>query len=421
MGDMVLTTPHSEGARWRMPGVEWGARVAQKAAQRAESIVRNRQVVTLKPMQAPRGRALVSYLIEPFLVDWDRLPLNDPMRWHSNAWECREIAATFLERGFVVDVINFTNTHHRPNVSYDVMMDTRHNLERLAGASSKNGVRIFHVDVANTVFQNLAENQRLLDLQARRGVTLKTRRAEPPNRGMEVATCATVLGNKFTLDSFAYAGKPMYPIPLSSPLDTPTPTQKNFDAVRRNFIWIGSSGLVRKGLDVVLEAFAQMPEFNLYVCGAIGRMGAKSRTGAQLAIEEDFEREYYRELYQTPNIHTVGWMDTASAKFAAIAEKCVGMAYASSCEGQCGGVITCMHWGLIPVISYESGVDVDDHGFLFDSCSVEDIKKKLQEVAALSTDELRDRAHKTWTYARTHHTRDNFGKVYRETVDRILA
>jgi hypothetical protein len=79
-----------------------------------------------------------------------------------------------------------------------------------------------------------------------------------------------------------------------------------------------------------------------------------------------------------------------------------------------------MHSALIPVISYESGIDVDDFGFLFDSCSVADIRRELQEVASLPATVLRTRAWRTWEYARTHHTRENFARVYRETIEEIL-
>jgi glycosyltransferase involved in cell wall biosynthesis len=404
-----------------LPSVNKLKKAAEKFVKRTEIYFRDSRVVTLRPQGTTRGRVLLSYLLDPFVVDWDRLAPNDPIRWHSNAWECREIAQTFLDKGFIVDATNFTNHVFDPRSSYDVLIDTRRNIERLGGSVGESCLKIFHVDTANTVFGNMAEYRRLLGIQERRGVTLQPRRIDTPNRGMELADVATVLGNKFTMETFSFTKTPMHRIPLSSPLDVPFPARKNFDQVRRSFVWIGSSGLVRKGLDVILEAFAQMPNFDLYVCGSIGKRAGKSRMGAWFDIEEDFEAAYYRELYETPNIHTLGWIDTNSAAFADIADRCVGMAYASCAEGQCGGVITCMHWGLIPVISYESGVDVDDHGFLFDSCSIEDIKRKVQQVAALPATELEDRARATWRYARAHHTRQNFARVYRETVSRIMA
>jgi glycosyltransferase involved in cell wall biosynthesis len=394
--------------------------IGKKVANRLQRELRNRRKVTLRPPGDARGRVLLSYLIEPFLVDWEALPPTDPVRWHSNAWECRAIAQTFLDLGFAVDAISEANRSFQPTSHYAAFIDQRHNMQRLAPYVGDTCVKIFHVDCANTVFQNAAENARLLALQERRGVTLLARRAEVPNRGMETADCATVLGNRFTMDTFRYANKPMFPVPLSSSLDIPWPLDKDFEACRRRFVWIGSRGLVRKGLDIVLEAFAQLPEFELFVCGAIGSLGARSREGAELTLESDFEAEYRRELYELPNIHTLGWMDTASAKFAALAKQCLGMAYASCCEGQCGGVISCMHAGLIPVVSYESGVDMHDFGFLFDSCSVADVKRKLQEVASLPASELETRARKTWEYARRVHTRQNFSRVYRDTVEAIL-
>jgi glycosyltransferase involved in cell wall biosynthesis len=394
--------------------------LGRKVARRLQTEWRDRRRVTLRPSGGSRGRVLLSYLIEPFLVDWSKLPPTDPIHWHSNAWECRDIAQTFLELGYTVDAISGTNRAFKPLSDYAAFIDTRHNMERLAPRVGADCLKIFHVDCANTVFQNMAEHQRLLGIQERRGATLLARRLELPNRGIEVADCATVLGNRFTLDTFRYAHKPMFPIPLSSNLDIRWPEGKDFDACRRKFLWIGSRGLVRKGLDIILEAFAELPDFELFVCGAIGSVGARSREGAELVLERDFENEYRRELYELPNIHTLGWMDTRSAEFEALARQCLGMAYASCCEGQCGGVISCMHAGLIPVISYESGVDVHDHGFLFDSCSVADVKRKLLEVAGLPAGELEARARRTWEYARRVHTRENFSRVFRQTVQALL-
>lgn len=405
---------------WKLPVIDWAARMAPKAVRKASRFVRDHQMVTLRPAGTPQGRLLLSYLIDPFLVDWDHLAPNDAMRWHSNAWECREMARAFLERGFAVDVMNLTNMHSYPEKTYDALIDTRHNLERLADRVSPRGLKIFHVDSANAVVRNIAENERILGIQMRRGVTLDTQRQEIPNRGMDIADCATVIGNRYTMGTFDYAHKPMYPVPISSPIEAPEPN-KDFNQVRRSFLWLGTRGLVLKGLDLVLEAFAQMPDVDLYVCGPVGRTRGGSRVGAELTIEQDFEKAYHRELYETPNIHMVGWVDTASAEFGAIAQRCAGMVFAAASEGQNGGVISCMHWGLIPVISYEAGVDVNDYGFLFDSCSVEDIKRKVQEVAALPADDLETRARNAWRHARTHHTRENFAKVYRETVGEILS
>ena len=142
----------------------------------------------------------------------------------------------------------------------------------------------------------------------------------------------------------------MWPVPISQPLLYAFPERKDFAAARRSFLWFGSGGLLHKGLDRVLEVFASLPEFQLTVLGPIER-------------EPEFERAFHRELYQTPNIHTHGWIDVASPEFLAVARRHLALVYPSCSEGQNGGAVTCMHAGLIPVLSRESGVDLDpDYG-----------------------------------------------------------
>jgi glycosyltransferase involved in cell wall biosynthesis len=173
-------------------------------------------------------------------------------------------------------------------------------------------------------------------------------------------------------------------------------------------MWLGSGGLVRKGLDLALEAFAGMPDFHLTVCGPVSN-------------EEDFERAYKTELYDLANIHTVGWVDLGSPKFLDLMRHCVALVYPSSCEGQCGGVITALAGSLIPIISYESGVDVHDFGTILSTCSVREIREAVIEIAGRSAHELERMARKAWEYARDNHSRDSFATTWRRVLRTILA
>ena len=60
-------------------------------------------------------------------------------------------------------------------------------------------MKIMHLDTAHILFHNAAEANRLLQLQGRRGVTLKVRRFEMPNLGIEHADYATATGNDFVV------------------------------------------------------------------------------------------------------------------------------------------------------------------------------------------------------------------------------
>ncbi|MDZ8104589.1 MAG: glycosyltransferase [Nostoc sp. DedQUE12a] len=361
------------------------------------------QVVSLKPKQSSKGNVLLSYRIEPFLLKPGQPMPND----HTWYWEVWQIAQTFLDMRYNVDVIQFHNDKFVPQKDYAFFIDIRHRMEALAPKLNKDCIKIFHVDIANMVFRNAAECNRLLELQQRRGITLTPQRFEMPNLGIEYADCATVLGNNFTVGTFQYANKPMYRIPISTPIVYPYPEQKDFAAVRKNFLWFGGSALVLKGLDLVLDAFAQMPEYHLTVCGPISN-------------DKKFEKAFYKELYETPNIHTYGWIDVSSPEFTKVTNNCLGLVYPSVSEGQSGAVISCLHAGLVPILSYESGVDVHDFGVIFDNLSLEEIKGKVRSISNLPVEDLKVMSQKAWEYARANHTREKFAQAYKNAVEQML-
>ena len=361
------------------------------------------EVVSLKPQNACHGNVLLSYIIEPFLLK-DGEPVSNA---HTHDWESLQIAKTFLDLGYAVDVIDYRNNIFIPKKDYSFFVAARTNFQRIAQLLNENCVKIVHLDTAHWLFNNSAVYRRCLDLQQRWGVTLKSFKWVEPNWAIECADYATVLGNEFTVSTYSYAQKTI--IPLSVPAVTvyPWAKDKNYGDCRNHFLWFGSSGLVHKGLDLVLETFAKMPDYHLYVCGPIQE-------------EKDFEKAYYEELYQTPNIHTVGWVDISSSEFVEITNKCIGLIYPSCSEGQSGAVVTCLQAGLIPILSYESGVDVDTFGVILEDCSIDEIKISVQKVSNLPAEELKRMSRKAWEYARANHTRESFAKEYRRVVDKIM-
>lgn len=159
---------------------------------------------------------------------------------------------------------------------------------------------------------------------------------------------------------------------LSQQVLYPWLEDKDFDNCRKNFLWFGSGGLVHKGLDLVLEGFVQKPDFHLTICRPISQ-------------EEDFVKAFYKELYQKSNAHTIRWIDVSSQKFRNILNSCVGIVYPSCSEGGGGSVINCMHAGLIPIVSYEASVEVqEDYGVIFKDSLLEEIKPEVQIISLLS-------------------------------------
>ena len=98
--------------------------------------------------------------------------------------------------------------------------------------------------------------------ETRRGIQLHPQRQVAPSRGIEYADCATILGGTFTQGTFAFAKKPIIRYRSQQRFKFPAP-EKDFDKIRKNFLWLGSTGMVHKGLDLVLEVFSQLPGLSI--------------------------------------------------------------------------------------------------------------------------------------------------------------
>ena len=364
------------------------------------------KVVSLESKNGFQGNMFLSYLNKPFLsTGGDSFPNG-----HTAYWECWQIANTFLNLGYNVDVIDRLNHNFTPLKKYDIFVGHRHRFERFSEFLGEDCLKIAHLDVAHWLFNNCATSKRALDMQQRRGVTVSqsSQRIIEHNMAIEYAEYATVLGNEFTINTYKYAKKPIYRVPISTCDMYPWPEKKDFDICRKNYLWFGSEGMVHKGLDLVLDAFKDMPEYNLTICGPVEK-------------EIFFVKAYYKELYQSKNINTIGWIDTSSVQFVNILNNCIGLIYPSCAEGGGGSVITCMHGGLIPIVSYESSVDVEDeYGIILKDSSVEEIKTSIKYISNLPAGQLKGMAQKSWEFARKYHTRDRFSIEYRKTIETIL-
>lgn len=314
------------------------------------------------------------------------------------------MAQTYREAGYVVDAIHWSHKDFYPKKDYIAYVDIRRNFARFAPRFGPQCLKILHLDTAHHAYHNAAQLRRLEELKQRRGIILPPYKMIETNQSIEQADCATVLGNEFTMGTFRFAGKPLHRIPISAPLLYPFPENKDWNSCRKTFLWFGSDGFVHKGLDLVLEAFSQMKDFKLIVCGPLEK-------------EPKFCRAFHQELYRTPNITVAGWVDVNSPRFIEIANRCAGLVYPSCSEGGGGCVINCMHAGLIPIASYESSVDITpDYGIVLPDCSVETIKAQVQQLAELAPLKLHDMAMAAWQYVRMHHTRDHFRAAYQDFV-----
>lgn len=346
-----------------------------------------------------RGTVALSYLREPFL---DRP--KSAARGHTNWQECQAMAMAWRDRGYRVEIVDYRDRKYEPPKDTAVAIDIHSNLERWSPFLPPDCRKVLHATGAHWVAQNAAEYKRLEALRIRRAQALFPRRQVVPSRAGECADAITVLGNQFTLNTWTFAQKPVRRIPISSAVPCVWPEGREMEKARKRFLWLGSFGMVHKGLDLVLEAFASMPDLHLTVCGRPEK-------------EADFFEAYKKELTGLPNIHLAGWVDQASAEFARICQTHVGIVYPSCSEGGGGAVIHAMAGGLLPIATVEASVDLGDFGESISTPDPEGVAAAVRRVSESSPAFLEQRARQGWEHVQRHHSLETFCRSYASFVD----
>lgn len=360
-------------------------------------------MVTLEPQQASIGRVLMSTGVGVY----ERIRNGEGFpTYHASGWENWQQSQTFLNLGYTVDVIDFTNKRFVPNRRYDIVLDVLSNLGRFAPGLKDDCIKIFHPHWQHWLKHNSVIYRRTHEILQTTGVALRPRPLLNPNDSVERCDVITQMGNAVASGTYDFAGKPSFPVRHSSNLLTEW-SPRDFAKARLRFLWLGGKGLVCKGLDLVLRAFARMPDLELKICGRI-------------SMEPDFEAVYAKLLYDTPNIETLGLVDVMSQEFSELAQSCVAIVNPSVSELCCGSVLDGIQLGLIPIASADTGVNLGEFGVRLDNTE-ESVIEAVRFVADSSESLLEDRSRQAWKYARAHHTREAYRDDFKVAIDKILS
>jgi glycosyltransferase involved in cell wall biosynthesis len=353
----------------------------------------------------PKGRALVSYMPLPVMGD------AAYFRGHSNVWESAEIVRILNQLGYAVDLIHWKDAKFVSPREYDAIFDIHGNLTRYATLESRT---IFHVTGSNPEFSNRAEEQRLNALRERRGVLLAPRRSigDEERRtfagNLARADLITLIGNEVTSATFPVSiqGKIHRVVATGSYL--PITRDAGSFSPGKEFLWFNGAGAVHKGLDLAIEVFARNPELVLHLVGPYLK-------------EKDFVMAYRRELTESPNIHSHGFVYPASRKFRDITSRVTAFISPSCSEGISTSAITCMQYGMIPLISERSGINLPPGvGSLFSDCSIEEIETAVLAVAAKNEDEIRKECARGQIFASQTFSREEFSRQMMKALQSLL-
>ncbi len=356
-----------------------------------------------------RGRVLISYI-----ADSIALPDDHPgLLMHTNRWESREIARLFSRMGYEVDVINWNDTVFTPAFDYDVVLDIDANLQRLAPFLPAATLRLLHLTGSYGPFQNQAEVARVAAFEERTGKLYSPKRlvrwVELAERSLRLADVCTLLGNEVTLSTYpeAYRAK-IQLVPVSGSF---LPKVRDVEEMKattgREFLWFFGAGAVHKGLDLVLEVFLKHPEWKLHVVGCT-------------AEEKDFLQAYGEHLSR-PNVLVHGELVPSSAEFRAVLSQVFCFIAPSCSEGISPAVVTCLQFGLLPILSRQTGVSLPaECGVYLESLSSDAVERAIECVLALSSDEVVRQTQICQAQALQVYSRESFSRCYADFLEKML-
>lgn len=365
-------------------------------------------VVHLRTKAPKKGTVLLSFLTSPFTFTPGKY-FTDP---HTNYLVCEEITRLFLEKGYDVDVINWDDTKFIPRKKYVACIDLQQSLERLSPLLGPECKKVMHIVASHAKFQNNAEQIRIEALKKRRGIAFSMKRAEKPSENARFADFLEGYGNKSVHSTYGDLASKIVPMPVPSMEFYQFPEQKDFKEARKKFLWFGGGGAILKGLDLVVEAFASMPEYTIYLVGPA-------------PYEKEFENAYAKELalpniirYPRPTI-TAGGNTTAGRKLEDIFAECATIIFPSASEGAGASVIQAMQAGVIPIVTPSSGI-AEEITYITLEPTVESIQKAIRHIVSTDPEILKKEAIRAWNFARTNHTKEMFDRKFSEFIDNTL-
>lgn len=343
------------------------------------------------------------------LICYIRSPFEEgPSFYHQNGFQALAIANIFMNLKYNVDVIDYFSKHVILTKKYDVVFDICvKNPPLYKNNIDKNTKRIVYFTGSESEFANNAEKQRINDLYNRRGVKLKLRRQAPLiDKDVENFDGAIMIGNEYEFSTYdKFQLKKKFTVP-----NTGYNFNFNFDEKiknKRSFLYFGSIGCVHKGLDLLLEIFAELGQpYVLHVCGLVER-------------EKDFFEEYKIELLHTDNIIYHGFMDIKSDAFKEICSECVFTILPSCSEACAGSIATCMSAGLIPICSKICGYD-DGEVITLKDCRIDTIKKAIIEASKMNIDEIKKMSASSVELINKKYNMNIFRKEMSRAIEDIL-
>lgn len=379
----------------------WNERRVQRSRQtKFERVLEN--VNRVDSTDAPRA-----------LICFDSEPFEDPEVYernffHAHQWQGPEMARLLGGYGLRVDVTSWQNRRPPAPDDYDVIFGIGPAFANLARRNRSHAVLVYLATGTYAGQTRAAESDQTQLLSREFGKRVKPRLI-PCDFGPNYSDALLVQGNAWVEETYrAVTQSPAFRFGniVIDGIDPPD-DDKDYASARKKFLWMSAYGAVRRRLHVLLEAFREMPDCHLHICGGVKH-------------ERDFYSAYETELTKCPNIHLEGWVKLQSEHFKDLARRCGYLIYPSTSDGDPGSVVNTMAAGLFPLITREAGIDLKDHCEIIEQPTVSEIRRLVKAVSSRESADLKHDAVAASRFAFSTFTKDAFRSFFQEFVETFL-
>lgn len=335
---------------------------------------------------------------------------NNISNHHTNYYTSYIFAEVLDKLGYVVDVVNWTEKYDSNYDEYEAILGLGDSMENAFLTKNSHTKIIYFATGCNPFFCNRVTIERVMDFYNKHGKYLiESSRFQFKDYPLqhEAADWIILHGNAFAKSTFRNYNIDIISVPVHI-YHTPDLENKDWASAKMNYLWFGSSGLIHKGLDLVIDTFVNKNDINLHICGT-------------LESENRFYNYYKPIIEAKSNIFYHGHIDISTDKFKEILNQCAYIIFPSASEGGCAAVITCMaNGGLIPITAKSTDVNLDNYGIEINQLSIQGVEDAINKSQKLDISELIKQSKQIIEITSKSNTFECFKKDIYNILKRIL-
>lgn len=347
--------------------------------------------------------AYVSYIASVFYNRDNAQALNQ----HQNKREAIRIVEILNELGYNVYVQDFQSQRKLPKLR-NVILVFGHN-PNLYRATKKypNAIIVRYSTGSYYAHQNSQITKMTDYINNKYKSNLPYRRMVSDGESVDIvlndSTKVLQVGSKFTIGT--YPDKYKSKIHLIHQSTQITTNIEITDAKENEFMYLGSSGNLLKGIPLLVEFFTKVTDLKLHIVGP---------------MEEDYMAIVKDEI--TPNIVFHGFMNVCSQDFVDVAKKCNFIIFPSGSEGCPGSVLCAMQYGLIPIVTPWAAFDeIEEYGYLMDyNWNTNSIEQGVKWALSLTPSDRLQHKLKCKVYVQDFYNLERFGDEFKKFITETL-